>query len=92
MIDVDIKPIQTIPSNNFSRFVEQFETDLDQLTEEYRLKYENDQKFIQQEMNSLINEERDAFDKLNRYLIDHRKSLEKCNNSKRKHSSTSTQE
>ncbi len=81
-----------MPSNNILRFVEQFQNDLDQIKDEYRLKFAKDQKYIEQEINLLINEERETFDKLNRYVIDHRKRVEKHNNNKRKYSpSSSTQ-
>ncbi len=91
-IDADIKPIRSISSNNILRFVEQFQNDLDQIKDEYRLKFDKDQKYIEQEINLLINEERDTFDKLDRYLTDHRRRVEKRNNNKRKHSpSSSTQ-
>jgi hypothetical protein len=91
-MDTDIKPIRKIPSNNILRFVEQFENDLDQIKDEYRLKFEKDQAYIEQEINLLINEERQTFDKLNHYLIDHRKRVEKRNNNnnKRQHSPSSS--
>jgi len=93
-IDADIKPIRNSSSNNILRFVEQFQNDLDQIKDEYRLKFDKDQKYIEQEINLLINEERNTFDKLNRYLTDHRRRVEKHNhnNNKRKYSpSSSTQ-
>jgi hypothetical protein len=92
-IEADIKPIRSSSSNNILRFVEQFQNDLDQIKDEYRLKFDKDQKYIEQEINLLINEERDTFDKLNRYLTDHRRRVEKHNhnnNNKRKCSPSSS--
>jgi hypothetical protein len=68
-------------------FVEQFQTELDQIKDEYKLKFVNDRTYIEQEINLLIKEERQTFDKLNRYLSDHRRRVEKHNNNnKRKYS------
>jgi hypothetical protein len=88
--DVDIKPIP----NHIFRFVEQIQTELDQIKDEYRLKFEKDRQYIDQEMNLLIKEEHQTFEKLNRYLSDHRKRMEKRNssNNKRKSSPSSSHE
>ncbi len=91
-MDTDIKPIQKPPSTNLLRFVEQFENEIEQIRDEYKSKFDKDQAYIQQEINLLINEERQTFDKLNRYLIDHRRRIERRSNHKRKYSpSSSTQ-
>lgn len=85
-IDVDIKPISKIQLNPILRFAEQFRSDLDQIRNEYRLKFNKDQKFIEQEINTLIHEESETFNKLNRYLFDNQKR----NTNKRKYSPSTT--
>jgi hypothetical protein len=88
--DMDTKPIKQPPSNNISRFVEQFQNELDQIKDAYLLKFAKDRTSIEQEINLLINEERQTFDKLNRYLSDHRRRIEKRNSNKRKYSPPSS--
>lgn len=94
-IDPDVKPIPKSPPNSIFRFIEQVQTELDQIRDEYKHKFDQDQAYIEREINLLINEERQTFDKLDRYLIDHRRQAEKRNNNhtnKRKYSpSSSTQ-
>ena len=90
-IDVDIKPIQKSSSNNNLRFLEQVQIELDQIKDEYRYKFEQDRAYIEKEIDLLINEERQTFDRLSRRLIDHRRRVEKRDvNNKRKFSPTSS--
>ena len=86
----DIKPIRKIPSNHLLPFAEQFENEVNQIRDEFMLKFSKDQKNIEQEISILIDEERHAFNKLNRYLNDRRRRLEKRHNDKRKHKSSSS--
>jgi len=88
--DMDIKPIRQPPSNNILHFVEQFQNELDQIKDEYMLKFAKDRTYIEQEINLLVNEERQTFDKLKRYLSDHRNRIEKRNSNKRKYSASSS--
>ncbi len=87
---MDIKPIRQPPSNNILHFVEQFQNELDQIKDEYMLKFAKDRTYIEQEINLLVNEERQTFDKLKRYLSDHRNRIEKRNSNKRKYSASSS--
>ncbi|CAF0815671.1 unnamed protein product [Rotaria sordida] len=89
-VDTDIKPIRPIASNNILKFFEQCQNELDQIRDEYRSKFDENRRYIEQEINLLIDEERQALDKLNRYLNDHRRRVEKRNNNKRKHSPSSS--
>jgi hypothetical protein len=89
--DADIKPFNKISLGNTSRFLEQVQIELDQIKDEYTVKFEKDRKYIEQEVNLLINEERQTLDKLNGYLNDHRRRVDKRNNNnKRKHSPSSS--
>ncbi|CAF0779298.1 unnamed protein product [Rotaria sp. Silwood1] len=85
-VDTDTKPIRPIPSNNLLNFVEQCQNELDQIRDEYRSKFAENRTYIEQEINLLIDEERQTLNKLDRYLSDHRRRVEKRNNNnKRKH-------
>lgn len=91
IIDIDTKPVRQISSINTSRFAEFFQSELDQIRSEYGLKFEEDRISIDREINQLIREERQTFEKFKRYLIDHRRNIENRNNStKRKHSPSSS--
>jgi hypothetical protein len=92
-IDLDVKPIPKARSNNILKFFEQLQTELDDVKAEYKSKFDQDQVHIEREINLLINEERQTFEKLNRYLTDHRRRAEQRQNSnnktiKRKYSSS----
>jgi len=69
-------------SNNFG---EQIEYELNQLKDEYILKFTNNRTYIEQEINRLIDDERETFDKLNRYLNEQKRHSKK-NDHKRKYS------
>ncbi|CAF3933479.1 unnamed protein product [Adineta steineri] len=88
--DVDIKPFNKVPSNNILQFVEQFDNELDQIKNEYLSKFSKDRTTIEREINQLINEERQTLNRLDRYLNDRRKRVEKRHNKKRRHSSPSS--
>ena len=54
------------------------------------LKFAKDRSYIEQEINLLVNEERQTFNKLNGYLSDNRQRIEKRNSNKRKYSPSSS--
>ncbi|CAF4507303.1 unnamed protein product [Rotaria magnacalcarata] len=72
------------------QFAEQFQDELDQLRNTYKLKFAKDRTYIEQEINLLIDEERKTLDTLNRYLSDHRRNIEKRNHNKRKYNTSSS--
>ncbi|CAF2468184.1 unnamed protein product [Rotaria sp. Silwood2] len=88
--DTDTKPIRPVPSNNILNFFDQCQNELDQIRDEYKSKFAENRTYIEQEINLLIDEERQTLDKLDRYLNDHRRRVEKRNNNKRKHSPSSS--
>lgn len=88
--DTDIKPNRIMKSNNMLHFVEQYQNELDQIKNEYMSKFAKDRTYIEQEINLLIDEERQTLDKINRYLNDQRRRVEKRKDFKRKHSPASS--
>ncbi|CAF1094765.1 unnamed protein product [Rotaria magnacalcarata] len=89
-IEADTKPIRSLATNNMLQFAEQFQDELDQLRNTYKLKFAKDRTYIEQEINLLIDEERKTLDTLNRYLSDHRRNIEKRNHNKRKYNTSSS--
>ena len=81
---VDVKPVEKSPTNSVSRFIEQFQTELEQIQHDYKSKFDKDQAHIEREFNLLVDEERRTFENLKQYLHDHRRRAEK-----RKHTSSS---
>jgi Mg2+ and Co2+ transporter CorA len=86
VIETDTKPIKNV-TNNLSKFIEQFQNEIDQIKDEYIMKFTKDRASIEHEINRLMNDERVTLDKLQRYLSQHRKrSSIKSSDNKRKHS------
>ncbi|CAF1078726.1 unnamed protein product [Adineta ricciae] len=81
---VDVKPVEKLPTNSLSQFIEQFQTELEQIQHDYKSKFDKDQAHIEREFNLLVDEERRTFENLRQYLKDHRRRAEK-----RKHTSSS---
>lgn len=81
---VDVKPVEKLPANSLSRFVEQFQTEIEQIQQDYKSKFDKDKASIEREVNLLVDEERRTFEHLKQYLNDHRRRAEK-----RKHPSSS---
>jgi hypothetical protein len=75
-IETDMKPMKNV-TNNICKFIEQFQNEIDQIKDEYRTKFTRDRTSIEHEINRLINDERIKFDKLGRYLYEHRRSSTK---------------
>ena len=71
--DPDTKPKSTTRPKNILQFVEQFQHDLDQIKEDYRLQFAGDRAHIEREMRILVEEERLTLRKLSDYLKDQRK-------------------
>ena len=59
------------------QFYEGIQIELEQISCEYRSKFDNDQRHIDKEIRLLIKEERNTFDKLQRYLSDQNKQSKK---------------
>lgn len=59
------------------QFYEGIQIELKQISHEYRSKFDTDQRHIDQEIRLLIKEERNTFDKLQRYLSDQNKQTKK---------------
>jgi hypothetical protein len=72
VIETDVKPMK-----NVLQFIEQFQNEIDQIKDEYQTKFHRDRTSIEYEINRLINDERNKFDKLGRYLNEHRRSSRK---------------
>jgi len=76
-IDIDVKPNINCPPSSSMQFYEGIQIELEQISCEYRSKFDNDQRHIDQEIRLLIKEERNTFDKLQRYLSDQNKQSKK---------------
>ncbi|CAF1192050.1 unnamed protein product [Adineta steineri] len=86
VIDTDIKPIHN-SINNILHFVEEFQKQLEQIKDEYMMKFSKDRVSIERELNQLINEEQIAFEKIHQQLCDfRRRSSTKYYDHKRKYS------
>jgi hypothetical protein len=72
IIETDTKPIKNT-TNNILKFVEQFHNEIDQIKDEYMIKFTKDRTLIEHEINRLMNDERITFDKLQRYLHKNRR-------------------
>jgi hypothetical protein len=68
VIQTDRKPIK-----NLIKFVEQYQNEIDQIKDEYMMKFTKDRTSIEHEINRLMNDERITFDKLERYLYKQRR-------------------
>ncbi len=68
----DRKPIKNL-TNNILKFVEQYQNEIDQIKDEYMMKFTKDRTSIEHEINRLMNDERITFDKLERYLYKQRR-------------------
>ncbi|CAF2963986.1 unnamed protein product, partial [Rotaria sp. Silwood2] len=84
IIETDNKSVKIV-KNNIFKFVEQFQNEIDQIKDEYIIKYTKDQTNIEHEVNQFINNERITFDKINRYLYDNRRHSNKSYHNQRKH-------
>ncbi len=71
VIQTDRKSIKNL-TNNILKFVEQYQNEIDQIKDEYMMKFTKDQTSIEHEINRLMNDERITFDKLERYLYKQR--------------------
>lgn len=76
IIETDTKPMKNL-TNNILKFVEQFQNDIDQIKDEYMIKFTKDRTSIEHEINRLINDERTTFDKIDKYLYEHRQPYTK---------------
>ncbi|CAF1241442.1 unnamed protein product [Rotaria sordida] len=81
IIETDTKLIK----NDILKFIEQFQNEIDQIKDEYMIKYTKDRTNIEHEMNRLINDQRITFNKVKRYLYDNRRRSNKSHDYQRKH-------
>jgi len=85
VIETDTKSIKNA-TKNILQFVEQFQKELERIKDEYMMKFTRDRTFIEHELNRLLNDERIAFDKIDRYLYEHRPHSTKSYDNRRNHS------
>jgi len=71
VIETDRKSIKNL-TNNIFKFIEQYQNEIDQIKDEYMMKFTKDRTLIEHEINRLMNDERITFDKLERYLYKYR--------------------
>jgi len=83
VIETDRKPIKNV-KNNILQFVEQFQNEIDQIKDEYMMKFTKDRISIEHEINRLMNDERITFDKIEQYLYEHQQRSTKSYDNKRK--------
>lgn len=70
------------------KFIEQYQNEIDQISDEFMIKFTKDRKYIEYEIHQLIKDEQVALNKIQQYLSDHRQHRKDSVNYKRKHSST----
>ncbi|CAF3850665.1 unnamed protein product [Rotaria sp. Silwood1] len=85
IIEIDEKKSIKNLKKNLLKFIEEYENEIDQIKDEYMIKYTKDRTNIEHEINRLINDERISFDRVNRYLYDNQRHSDKSYENKRRY-------